>query len=611
MKIAALPFNAAEGTKPQYGRQFSAFAAEQLRVHAEAEIHSVSFLSQVDEGSGPRMVFVNIADDLLPYEQLKELFQQAQVDLVMDGRLKQDGDALDLTIRFHGAESEEPVLQETRSFTKGDVFAELHRLVKVLAEKAEVELPELLAGETMEFGTDNPDSFLDFLEGYDALNYIQQANGAVAGEFSPEGAFEALIRSMEADVDFDGPYQVIVQLGRACSHYRIGSAELIERSMNRAIELVPEEFGAHFALGELYMVIGNPMKAAELFEKASAINPEDPAILTRLGMAQMQAGMPVNAERNFRKALVMEGEDKPSADYLAMVLGQTGRAHEVPGIWKEIVDADPQNGVAQAKYAVALIQAGKEEEGQKIFEAALETVEDNTVVKRFYAPMLAQKGDVDRAMDFYEDCLDVAPNDVPLLVEYAQTLDAAGREFEVPQVLKNLLASNPDPNTRANALARLIELEQAKRAENVENARKKMEEGDFEGAVRDLKPLRNWLADYWKMWALLAAAYNRLSQFSDAEDAARRLLELYPGYEAGYGELGTALSGQEKHQEAYEAMRFAAANNPGSLPIHLNLGLAAKRAGHQEEARGLAKQIREAVGPNEELEPVLAEMERD
>jgi len=77
--------------------------------------------------------------------------------------------------------------------------------------------------------------------------------------------------------------------------------------------------------------------------------------------------------------------------------------------------------------------AGKEEEAERAFEHALEVVEDNTVVKRYYAPWLMKKGDLDRAMDFYEDVLDVAPNDISALTEYAQTLEAAGREFEVNQ----------------------------------------------------------------------------------------------------------------------------------------------------------------------------------
>jgi Flp pilus assembly protein TadD len=123
--------------------------------------------------------------------------------------------------------------------------------------------------------------------------------------------------------------------------------------------------------------------------------------------------------------------------------------------------------------------------------------------------------------------------------------------------------------------------------------------------------MRNWLADYWKLWALLAAAYNKTGQFSEAEEASRRLLELFPGCEPAYGELREALSGQGKNDEAYQLMRFAAVNNPGSLAIHLNLAMAAKQVGQMDEARGLARSIREAVGTNNpELDHVLAELER-
>ena len=137
-----------------------------------------------------------------------------------------------------------------------------------------------------------------------------------------------------------------------------------------------------------------------------------------------------------------------------------------------------------------------------------------------------------------------------------------------------------------------------------------MEAEDFEGAVRDLKPLRNWLADYWKLWALLSSAYNRLGDPQEAEDAARRLIDLFPGCEPAYGELISALGSQGRHDEAYSIMRMGAASMPGSLPMHLNLALAAKRAGKVDEARALAKQIREAVGTNEEIEQVLVEIEK-
>lgn len=611
MRVAVLPFNAAEGTKPAYGRQFAAFAAEQLRTHAEADVNPVSYLSQTqDEDGTPRMELVNLTDGLLPYDQLSELFDQANVDIVMDGALAESEAGFTMTVRFHAKGNETPVEESTETFPRADIFAHLHRLIQLLAKHSESQLPEFLAGETMEFGTANADSFLNFLEGYDALNYIQQANGAVVPTFDVQQPIDALFLALEQDPSFDGPYHVMVQLCRACSHFRIGSFEIVEGTLAKLQQVRPTEFPAIFAQAELHQSVGSLNRAAELFEKAVQIEPNDPGLLHRLALVQAQLGMPVNAERNLRKALELEDQEKPSADALAMILQQTGREHEVPAVWRGIVEKDPQNALAQAKYGIALYQAGKEAEGEKVFETALESLEDPIAVKRFYAPILAQKGEVDRAMDFYEDVLDVAPTEIPVLIEYAQTLEAADRAFEVPNVLKTVLSANPDANTRAQVMARLIELEQPKRAESVEAARAKMESGDFNAALAQLKPMRNWLADYWKMWALLSSAYNRTEQYAEAEEAARRLLEIFPGCEPAYGELRESLVAQGKAEEAYQILRYAAGNNPSSLPMHINLAIAAKAAGQDEEAKGLARQIREAVGPNPELDPILDELEK-
>ena len=614
LKVAVLPLNAGEGTKPQIGRQVSAFVADQLRSNTEADIQSVSFLTQVEQDGVARTAFVNISDGMLDPDQLKDLFTQSQVDVSMDGLVTMNGSDLELSIRFTKKDDFNSGEVITYPFGPSQVFDVLHKLVKKIADEAQIGLPEVLAGEKMEFGTDDPEVFLKFLEGYDALNYIQQANGLVAKEFNPEGALLTLTEAIEGDMDFEGPYQVLVGLCRACTSYQIGSFELIEKSLVKASELCPEDFAAFFALGELFQAANQVPKAIDYFEKSSQLNPEDPAILNRLGNAQASMNMFVNAERNFKKAIEMEGPEKPSMDFLAGVLNATGRNHEIPALWKAIVDGDNQNANAHAKYATSLIQNGKKEEGERAFETALEVLEDNLLIKRYFAPYLAQNEELDRAMDFYEDCIDTAPNDVQMLVEYAQTLQAADREFEIPQVLQTILKSNPDPNTRANTQAWLIELEQPKRVESVQLAQDKLTAGDAEGAIRDLKPLKNWLADYWKMWAVLSSAYNRLGDHVEAETAAKQLLEVFPGCEPAYGELREALNGQEKHEEAWQFMQYAYSNMPQSFGVFINLGIAAKRAGHKDEANQIAEQINNVVNQNpemrEELKDILAELQQ-
>ncbi|HRK20933.1 MAG TPA: tetratricopeptide repeat protein [Fimbriimonadaceae bacterium] len=611
MKLAVLPFNAVEGTPPALGRQFSNFACDTIRVATGADFNPVSFLAEIDDTDGKRAAYVNISDTLLDKQWIDQLFEQSEADGAMDGLVKVPAEGqIELTVRFHKKDGEAPVFDETWTFAEAELFTHLHRLVKELAKFGEVELPEDIAGDTMDFGTDDAGAFIKFLEGYDALMYINQSNGRVAREFSPEPAIESLMASIKADPDFLGPYETLITLCRKLAEFRIGTFDLVEKTLKEVIQLVPDDYRGWFALGEAYQSIGDPTKSADAYEKAVQIEPEESALYTRLGIAQLGMNMPVNAERNFRKAVEMEGPDKPTMDYLAMVLAQTGRPHEVPALWKEQIERDPTNPQPRAKYAISLMQAGREDDGVAAFEQALAEVEDAAMVKRFFAPVLVQRKELDRAMDLYEDVLEVAPNDVQVLLEYANTLRDAGREFEIPNVLRDVLASNPDPNTRAQTLAWLLELQEPRRTEVVEKAAKKMEEGDFDGAIRDLKPLRNWLADYWKLWAMLAAAHNRLQQWEDAEECSRRLIELFPGCEPAFGEMSTALHGLERDEEAYNMMRWAAQNMPQSLGIHVNLALAASRAGHKEEATQLARQLREAVGPNEELEQVLAEIER-
>lgn len=609
MTIAVLPFNAGPNTNPALARQFANFASEIVRPIATGhEIGVVDYMVRVDESANPRLARVNPSEQLNEPQMVMQIFEQAPAEFALDGLLVQTDGKFALDVRVFERGNEEPVQTESLSFGQADVFTGLRTVVQMLVQRLNLALPDTMATDEGLFGTGKPEAFLKFLEGFDALQYIEKTQGNVVHEFSPEHALNMCLGAIDLDKDWEAPYLTLVQLGRVCASFQIGNPEGIERALKKAQEVEPDDWRATFALAELYQAIGNLTGASDAFERAHTKAPEEPAILSRLGLLQLQLGMPANAERNFRKAIELEGDDKPSMDFLANVLQQTGRAHEVPALWKSVIDAAPANAVAHAKYAASLVGAGNEAEGVAAFESGLATLEDPVVVKRFYAPFLAHKQDFDRAMDLYEDCIDVAPADIPLLIEYAQTLQAADRGFEVPAVLKNVLNANPDANTRAQVLAWQLELEQPKRVESVQQAQEKIDAEDFEGALKLLRPLRNWLADYWKMWLLYAAANNRAGEHREAEDACMRLVNLYPGCEPAWAELATALTAQQKLEEAYNAMRMAMTQVPGSLPTALNFALAAKRIGRGDEARALAKQIREAVSQNQEVAQQLAQV---
>jgi len=612
MTVAVLPLNAGPNARPALARQIPNFACDIVRNRLGGEVNSVNFLIQVTDQPRPRFANVNASETLNEWQMLEQLFGQndPKIDRAMDGLLVEEDGKLKLDVRFFDSGNEDPIATKQYEFTAENCFATLRQVVTDLASQAGKELADDMGDDEGLFGTSNPAAFLKFLESYDAIQYIEKTQGAVVEEFNPHAAMESLAEAAKMDPEWEAPYVGLIQLGRLCAQFQVGDPLEIEKYLKQIIETAPDDFRGHFAIGELYQAMGNLTWAADSFEKAVSLSPEEPAILTRLGIVQMQMGMPVNAERNFKKAIEMEPDEKPSMDFLAQVLEQQSRGHEIPALWREMVEKDPQNAQARVKLGVALHNTEQHDEAKKVFEEAIEVLEDPILAKRWYAPLLMQAEELDRAMDYYEDCLDVAPNDIQLLMEYAQTLQKAGRDFEVPKVLQQALDSNPDQNARAQIMAWKLELEQPKRVESVMNAEQLVQQGDFEGAIRMLKPMRNWLSDYWKMWAVMAAAENRAGKHEDAEQTATTLINLFPGCEPAYAEVATALSAQGKHEEAYNALRFAASQINNSLTIAVNLALAANRAGKKDEARALAKQIREMVGhDNKELNEVFAEID--
>ena len=610
MKIAVLPFNAGPNTEPAFARQTANFVGEIVRQISEDEISPVSYMGRADEDGIPRYAHINPAETLNEQRMIDEFFEQSDIGRVVDGLLVEtEAGAGELTVRWHGKGDDHLVRQREYTYLPGGMLRAVREFVNDFADDVGAKIPDEFSTDTGLFGTEDAQAFRNFLIGYDATQYVERAQGMVISSFDPRSAMDALAAAVEADRDWEGPYLTLIELCRLCTQYKLGNAEIIEASLKKLTGLEPEDARAWFALGNLYSTVDDHESASKAFEAAHAAQPDEPAILTRLGQSQLALGMPVNAERNFRKAVEMEGDDKPSMDLLANVLAGTGRGHEIPQLWKDVVQASPQNAPARAKLALSMLAAGQKDDALAEFERAIEELDEPTVVKRYFASVLAKEEEYDRAMDLYEDVLDTAPTDVLVMSEYAQTLGAAGREFEVPKVLKDILAANPDLNLKAMTTAWLLELEQPKRVEAVRTATEKAEKGDFKAALNELAPLKAWLADYWKLWAILATVHNNLDDPQEAESAARQVLAMYPACEPAYGELCTALAGQGREKEAYETMKLAMANMPESLLIAVNYALAAKRAGDGAEAKKMAKQIRELTGDAQNLQQVLAEIE--
>jgi tetratricopeptide (TPR) repeat protein len=582
MKTAVLPFNAVQESSAPLARQLAGYISEIVRGAGAEDVQALSLMGQQEQEGQVRYIQVNRSTELNTAEEVAPLYQDTTLDLVIDGLIsyEEDGKGF-LTLRWFDRGAEEPKQQETFEWESGKMIDSLYAAIKAVAKTFSVELPQEQGTVVGLFGTENSEAYYKFLTGFDTVQYIERSQGMVSLDYDVNAGMTLLNEASEADLGWEAPMLALLQLTRLAGSTGLATADDVHRVMMRMKENLPADPRVEFALGEFFMAAGDFSSAADSFEEAGKMNPDEAIIFSRLGTAQMNAGMPVNAERSLRKAVDLEPEgEKTSLDLLAGVLNATGRTHEIRGLWKEQIDKNPQYAEAYNFYARSFFQSGDDQKGIEVLNEALKIVDDTATIKRFYAPILRDKEEYDQAMDFFEDAIDEFPGDVQLKMDYVETLSAAGRNFEAPDVLKEILNLTTDQNVRAHAQAWLIEIEQPQRIEVIAKAQELAQKEDWEGALKELTPLKAWLADYWKLWAALAGMHNRAGHYEEAEVASKKLLDLYPGCEPGLGELCTAFAGQGKNEEAYNFMRQVLGAMPTSLSAAINFAVAAKHAGH-------------------------------
>ncbi|MCG9895098.1 MAG: tetratricopeptide repeat protein [Fimbriimonadaceae bacterium] len=612
MRIAVLPFNAAPGADQALARQLGSYLSEILRASGAAdEIGFVQYMQPEEAEDGTRFRLTNPAEGHNEAELLENIAEQGAPDVIFDGLLTGTVQEGSLEIRRFERNYQEPQEVKRADWVAGAMTVALADLMVELTRGAGGEIPDERTSVEAMFQTGDSEAVANWLRVMDAVQYLDRSQGRVVYDWTPKGSYEAGQAALKAVPGFETVAFALVELARRCFNLRLGTPDMAVEALDVAAAQCPESPAVLFQIGSFFADFGDANKATTLLERASRLVPDEPAVWTRLGMVQLQQNMPVNAERSLKKAIELQNSenfDPTPYDVLTHVLGQTGREHEIEPLFKGLIAKHPQSGPGHARYAQVLLQTGKVEEAKTFMDQAMGSLDDNLAVKRVYAPLLRDSGDFDRAMDFYEEILEDEPQNVPLMLEYADTLMKGDRAFEAEKVLRDVIEIS-DPQTRAQAQAWLIELEQPKRVEMIQAAQKKADDGDVAGALADLKPLRNWLQDYWKLWALLATLHNRVEEFLPAEEAAKQCLTIFPGCEPAVSELANSLGGQKRHDEAFDLMRQAIQAQPGSIPIAIQYGLAAKRVGQTEEARNVARQLREALGDQGELEQILAEME--
>jgi putative PEP-CTERM system TPR-repeat lipoprotein len=233
----------------------------------------------------------------------------------------------------------------------------------------------------------------------------------------------------------------------------IATAALQQQAASRAIQYLnpfAEKTTADAAtltiLGNAYMADHKPDLALKQFEKAAALDPENPAIKTRVGISEIDIG---HAERGLATLKQVFGTEAgapiagPTLVISELRAQQFDKAAEVAG---SLIKRDAKNPVYHALAGIVRIAQKDYQGAESAFRASLAINPDLTAASRGLAQVYVATGRADEARDIYNNLLAKNPNEVGALLGRADLYLAQQKWSEaIDAINRARIAARDDP----------------------------------------------------------------------------------------------------------------------------------------------------------------------
>lgn len=336
---------------------------------------------------------------------------------------------------------------------------------------------------------------------------------------------------------------------------------------------------AHALAGMIAHAAGDARAAAGHLERAVVATPGDADLRYNLGALYRECGRLEAAERTLRQVLDAEPGHAPSAAQLADLLNTAGRYREAAAVCRACLEG----GATEPAVLLALADANRLDAdlagaAEALEEAARRWPGDARVLARL-GLLRRSQGRPDAAIDCYRAALALRPGHPPTLNNLGLALLAQGRLEEARECFEAALARAPGfADARLNRSALLAR--QHRREEALEEARAAA--ADAPGLGRAHSAV-----------AALLSGERDPGLLAEAEQSARRALELDPDDAVAWDALGLVLMKRGAGEAAFEAGEQAARLAPGALEYWLHLADNLARDGQLDRARDVLRRALE------------------
>ncbi len=311
---------------------------------------------------------------------------------------------------------------------------------------------------------------------------------------------------------------------------------------------------------------------------------------------------------------------------------------------RQVLERDPDNLTALADLAKALAEQGELDEAIELARRALELDPENAGLVLGLGVLLGRAGDHQPALQAIEAALAIDPKSLDAGLEKVRALYRLERRDEAVALLRLLAAENPGQPRIDIGLAELVEAPAGEIEAAEARLRRAVEREPYrlqgwralgslladdrpEEAIAayrrglTFQPLDNSLRarlgvllarsgaaeaeehlraaaaglrpPLVDVHSALAALELQRGRWAEAENQARRVVELEPDHSEGWNHLAIALEEQNRSDGALDAYQRALAIDPAHWRARFNQGLLLKKLGRPREAAGAFRAVLE------------------
>lgn len=192
---------------------------------------------------------------------------------------------------------------------------------------------------------------------------------------------------------------------RGLTYYNAGRFDKAAEDFDKALALKPDDIDAYCSLGMVYYKLGLPEKAIESFDKAIALKPTYFMAYNNRGLVFMQTGCLVKALQDYDKALVLN----PVADQVYYNLGvfysRSGFFNKSLENYNKALAINPRYADAYTNGGLSYAIIGQYDKAMDYFNKSIALNRSSAITYSNRAELYRKRGDTGHALaDFLQAC---------------------------------------------------------------------------------------------------------------------------------------------------------------------------------------------------------------